>query len=158
MAASWLVRSRDAVTRFTAWLPSETEMMELSISSLVALAASSDLEARLRTSSATTAKPFPAEPARAASTAAFSARIFVWNAISSMVVIILEISSEELDICFMAAFSSSTCSTLVPSWAPARPTNRPASSAAAEVFWALAEMSLIVAASSSMELACSMEP
>ena len=58
----------------------------------------------------------------------------------------------------MAAFSSLTCSTLVPSWAPARPTNRPASSAAAEVFWALAEMSLMVAASSSMELACSMEP
>ena len=40
--------------------------------------------ARLRTSAATTAKPRPCSPARAASTAAFSASRFVWNAISSI--------------------------------------------------------------------------
>ena len=62
--------------------------------SLVALAASSDFEARLRTSSATTAKPLPAVPARAASTAAFSARMLVWKAIFSMVAMILPICSE----------------------------------------------------------------
>ena len=39
--------------------------------------ASALLLARLRTSSATTAKPLPAAPARAASTAAFSARMLV---------------------------------------------------------------------------------
>ena len=36
-----------------------------------------DAEARLRTSPATTAKPLPAVPARAASTAALSARMLV---------------------------------------------------------------------------------
>ena len=42
------------------------------------------LAASRRTSSATTAKPLPASPARAASTAAFSARMLVWKAMSSM--------------------------------------------------------------------------
>ena len=76
----------------------------------------------------------------------------------SMVEIILEISSEEADIFSMAVFSSLTCSTLMPNWAPACPTYWPASSAAAEVFLALSDMPLIVAASSSTELACSIEP
>ncbi len=132
--------------------------MDPSISSLVALAASSDLEARSRTSSATTAKPLPAEPARAASTAAFSARILVWNAMFSMEAMILEISWEELEIFSMAVFSSFMCSTLVPKCPPAWPTKRPASSAAAAVILALEEISLMVAASSSTELACSTEP
>lgn len=69
--------SNDSVTLATACPPSTMERMELSISSLVALAASSDLEARLRTSSATTAKPLPASPAHVASTEALSARILV---------------------------------------------------------------------------------
>ena len=51
----------------------------------VSLAAWAERCARLRTSSATTAKPMPASPARAASTAALSARMLVWNAISSIV-------------------------------------------------------------------------
>ena len=44
--------------------------------------------ARVRTSDATTAKPLPASPARAASTPAFSANRLVWNAISSMTLMI----------------------------------------------------------------------
>jgi len=48
---------------------------------LISLAASALLEARFLTSCATTANPFPASPAVAASTAAFKDRIFVWNAI-----------------------------------------------------------------------------
>ena len=108
LPAMVLVRSRDWVTRSTAWLPSVTAAMEPPMSSLVALAASSDFWARLRTSSATTAKPLPALPARAASTAAFRARILVWKAMFSMAAMILEISSEELEIFSMAAFRSFT--------------------------------------------------
>jgi len=51
---------------------------------LIFLAAAALRCARLRTSDATTAKPRPCLPARAASTAAFSARIFVWNAMPSI--------------------------------------------------------------------------
>ena len=51
---------------------------------LISLAASALRCARLRTSAATTAKPRPCSPARAASTAAFSARMLVWNAMPSM--------------------------------------------------------------------------
>ena len=46
-----------------------------------------------RTSSATTAKPAPASPARAASTAALRARMFVWKAISSIFLTILATSA-----------------------------------------------------------------
>ena len=73
MAAPW----------FTAWV-------DCSIRAEVSLAASADLLARLRTSSATTAKPLPAFPARAASTAAFSASILVWKAISLIVFTIFQ--------------------------------------------------------------------
>ena len=47
--------------------------------------------ARLRTSVATTAKPRPCSPARAASTAALSARILVWKAMPSMTLMMSEI-------------------------------------------------------------------
>src|SRR5436305_6633032 len=50
----------------------------------MSLAACEERCARLRTSEATTAKPRPCSPARAASTAALSASRLVWNAISSM--------------------------------------------------------------------------
>jgi hypothetical protein len=52
---------------------------------LISRAASAERWARLRTSLATTAKPRPCSPARAASTAAFSARMLVWKAMPSMV-------------------------------------------------------------------------
>ena len=54
-----------------------------------------DLAASVRTSSATTEKPFPAVPARAASTAAFRARMLVWEAISSMVLMMVPICAED---------------------------------------------------------------
>ena len=59
--------------------------------SLVALPARS---ASLRTSSATTAKRSPDSPAPAASIAALRARRFVWDAMSSMVLTMFEISSD----------------------------------------------------------------
>ena len=87
-----------SVTRFTAattscivapaWSaslePVSTLSTEASISTLISLAAAAERCARLRTSDATTAKPRPCSPARAASTAAFSARMLVWNAMPSI--------------------------------------------------------------------------
>ena len=64
-----------------------------SIRAAVFLAASAERMASARTSSATTAKPRPASPARADSTAAFSASRFVWKAISSMVFTIFAVSA-----------------------------------------------------------------
>lgn len=79
----------------------------LSLMRAVVLSAASALfPARLRTSSATTAKPFPASPALAASMEALSARIFVWNAISPMVPFISCIFSDVLRIWAMALRSS----------------------------------------------------
>jgi hypothetical protein len=56
----------------------------LPISTLISFAAVELRCARARTSEATTAKPRPCSPARAASTAAFSASRLVWKAIPSM--------------------------------------------------------------------------
>src|SRR5271156_2726308 len=75
-----------------------------SISAAVVLAASADRIARFRTSSATTANPLPASPARAASTAALRARRFVWNAISSIVLMILAVLTALFWMSAMAAF------------------------------------------------------
>ena len=55
------------------------------IKALISRAAEAERWARLRTSLATTAKPRPCSPARAASTAALSARMLVWKAMPSMV-------------------------------------------------------------------------
>jgi hypothetical protein len=66
-------------------LPPSSTLATLSvISALISLAASALRWASLRTSPATTAKPRPCSPARAASTAAFSASRLVWKAISSI--------------------------------------------------------------------------
>src|SRR3989344_3371256 len=71
-----------------AWLtrrdPSSTRSTDEPIRPLISLAASALRCARLRTSLATTAKPRPCSPARAASTAAFNARMLVWKAMESM--------------------------------------------------------------------------
>ncbi len=62
--------------------------------------------ARFRTSSATTAKPRPCSPARAASTAAFRARRFVWKAISLITSMILAMRPALSWMSFMAPWSS----------------------------------------------------
>ena len=128
----WVTRDmvlwRVAETSSTIWLPRAAAWTALSISSLVALAAWSDCPARLRTSLETTAKPFPADPARAASTAAFRARMLVWKAMFSMVAIIRLICWEASVISFMAETIWSICPLLTftcspvrraPSWASA---------------------------------------
>ena len=58
-------------------VPVWTACAECSINADVFWAASADLRARVLTSSATTANPLPASPARSASTAAFNDSIFV---------------------------------------------------------------------------------
>jgi hypothetical protein len=55
--------------------------IDSAVSAWISFTASALRCARSRTSAATTAKPRPWSPARAASTAAFSARMFVWKAI-----------------------------------------------------------------------------
>ena len=74
------------------------------------LAASATLPARFLTSSATTANPFPASPALAASTAALSASIFVWNEISSIALIIFSISPDVSPISCIAPSRPFICS------------------------------------------------
>ncbi len=74
--------------------PPCTFSTEVAISSLISFAAVDERCARLRTSLATTAKPRPCSPARAASTAAFSARMLVWNAMPSMMPMMSAIFAE----------------------------------------------------------------
>ncbi len=64
--------------------PSSTRSTEAPMSWRISLAAAALRCASVRTSLATTAKPRPCSPARAASTAAFSARMLVWKAMESM--------------------------------------------------------------------------
>ncbi len=68
----------------TSRLPASTRSTEVPISCLISRAAVALRCARARTSPATTAKPRPCSPARAASTAAFRARMLVWKAMPSI--------------------------------------------------------------------------
>ena len=64
--------------------PASMSLVLAWISALISLAASALRWASARTSPATTAKPRPCSPARAASTAALSASRLVWKAMPSM--------------------------------------------------------------------------
>ncbi|CZZ99733.1 Uncharacterised protein [Bordetella trematum] len=81
---------------------------ESSIKPLISLAACALRWASERTSPATTAKPLPCSPARAASTAAFSARMLVWNAIPSITDTISEILRELAEMPSMVLTTSDT--------------------------------------------------
>ena len=103
-------------------LPASTLPTESSIRALISLAAAAERCARLRTSLATTAKPRPCSPARAASTAALSARMLVWNAMPS---ITLMMSTILLDEALIEAMVSTT-------W----PTTEPPFTATSQADWA----------------------
>ncbi|MCW0416594.1 hypothetical protein NB689_002348 [Xanthomonas sacchari] len=81
--------------------PSATRSTESSIKVLISLAAFEERWARVRTSLATTAKPRPCSPARAASTAALSARMLVWKAMPSMTLMMSAILRDEASMPFI---------------------------------------------------------
>ena len=149
---------RDSAVWFAISEPFSTASIVLLMSAAVFWEASADLEARFLTSSATTAKPFPASPARAASMAALSASMLVWNAISSMVLIISLISSVLWLISCIAASISFMRWLLRLASLPMEFMLVLASSASLAFFFICSEMSAMVAESSSIEPACSVEP
>ncbi len=129
---------------------------EFSISTLISLAACALRLANVRTSPATTANPRPCSPARAASTAAFSARILVWKAIPSITLVMSTIFSELSAISFMVL---TTLSTTRP---PLRAVSdavfaRPVACRALSVFCRTVAVncSMLAAVSSSAEACCS---
>ena len=148
----------EAAVSLAIFVPFSTAWIALSIRAVVLLAASALFPARLRTSSATTAKPFPAVPALAASTAAFSAKILVWNAISSIVLMILPISFEAALILSIAWIISAIWLLLSLSFIPMRFARMLASSALFALLLTFWEIPVSVAANSSTELACSVAP
>ena len=84
VSTSWLTRCTDATISRMVWPalatsapPDSTRSTDSPMSVLISFAASAERVASKRTSDATTAKPRPCSPARAASTAALSAKILV---------------------------------------------------------------------------------
>ena len=88
MSATCLIEPTTCCMVAPAWstsaVPCSTRSTLALMRVLTARAASALRCARLRTSLATTAKPRPCSPARAASTAALSARMLVWKAMPSI--------------------------------------------------------------------------
>ncbi|MNZ67675.1 hypothetical protein D3C78_859300 [compost metagenome] len=87
-------RSMAASACLTCSPPPRISWCEDSISWRTSWAAPAERLARLRTSPATTAKPRPCSPARAASTEALRARMLVWKAMASIIWMIWAICSE----------------------------------------------------------------
>src|SRR3989442_269217 len=83
-------------------VPSSTGPRIPAVVAATSAAARADSSASCRTSSATTANPFPCSPARAASIAAFSANRFVWEEIRL-------ISSTKSSIAALCCASCCTC-------------------------------------------------
>ena len=95
----------DSPVSLTSLTPSWTCRFESWIRVLMPAAALAERWARARTSCATTAKPLPASPARAASTLALSASRLIWKAISSIVPMISTILRADSSIRAMAAIA-----------------------------------------------------
>ena len=104
----------DSISRIVApasatWrAPVSTRSTEAPISDLISLAAPAERCASERTSLATTAKPRPCSPARAASTAAFSARMLVWKAMPSITPMMSAILRE---LSLISVIVATTCET-----------------------------------------------
>jgi hypothetical protein len=100
--------------------------------------------ARLRNSPATTAKPRPWSPARAASTAAFSVRMLVWNAMASIVPMMSAIF-------FELALISSIVETTWPTTSPPRVATSRAAVASCVAARALSALVFTVAVNCSID-------
>src|SRR6266581_3817368 len=140
-------------------VPASTCSTLLPIRDLISRAASALRFASMRTSLATTAKPRPCSPARAASMAALRARIFVWKAMLSMVPMISAICAEDVR---MPSIVSTTLRITRPpfaaTWALC-PATRAASSVCSVVLFTVEEISSIDAAHSwRLAAACSVRP
>ena len=127
-------------------LPCSTRATLSEMRVLISFAASALRPASWRTSPATTAKPRPCSPARAASTAAFSARMLVWKAMPSITPMMSAI------LWLLASMSRMVCTTC--------PTTPPACSATCVALraswlacWALSAFWRTVEPSCSMEAA-----
>ncbi len=161
-AMMWVTRCTEATiscmvspaTR-TCCAPLSTLLEDCSIRSFTSRAAWALRWASVRTSPATTAKPLPCSPARAASTAAFKARILVWKAMPS---ITETISAMRRELSEIRAMVSTTWPTATPprSATPRLSAARPLAWCACSVFCltAVASSSMEAAVSSS-EAACS---
>ncbi len=132
--------------------PSATLATESSIRPLISLAAPAERWARVRTSEATTAKPRPCSPARAASTAAFSARMLVWKAMPSMTEMI---SAMRRELASMALMVVTTWPTTSPPWlaTPCAPMASWLAWRACSAFWRTVEVSSSIEAAVSSRLA-----
>ncbi len=140
-------------------LPSCTRDTLALIRSLISFAAWALRWARVRTSPATTAKPRPCSPARAASTAAFRARMLVWKAMPS---ITLMMSLMRWLLWVMSFMVCTTCPTTEPP--------RSATSAALDASWlawraasalcrtVAVSCSMLAAVSSRLLAVCSVRP
>ncbi|OPZ59246.1 MAG: hypothetical protein BWY87_01100 [Deltaproteobacteria bacterium ADurb.Bin510] len=142
-------------TSLTTALPVSTRMTAVSISSLISCDAAAERLASARTSSATTAKPLPCSPARAASTAAFKASRLVWKATSLTVAVISRIWLAAWVMASMAVAISRERVTfwLTRSMAPAA-LRRPSSALPAAALIELVISSMVAAISSTLA-ACS---
>ncbi|CAB3923996.1 hypothetical protein LMG1864_05651 [Achromobacter ruhlandii] len=137
-----------APARSTCCEPAPTLVTESSIRPLISLAACALRCASERTSPATTAKPLPCSPARAASTAAFSARMLVWNAMPSITDTISEILRELAEMPCIVLTTSATAE-------PPRSATSEALAASWLAWRALSAFCLTVEASSSIDAAVS---
>ncbi len=141
-----------APASLTEALPRSMMFTESAMRPLISLAAAAERWARVRTSEATTAKPRPCSPARAASTAAFRARILVWNEMPSMTPMISTILRE------LAWIDSIVVTACCTAWPP-RDASCDACAASSEAWRALLALSLTAVVRVSMVLAvCSSEP
>ena len=136
--------------------PLSTLSTEAPIRVLISRAASAERPARLRTSPATTAKPRPCSPARAASTAALSARMLVWKAMPSMTPMMSAMRRDAVWISSMVLTTWDTASPPRRATALAEPANWFAC-AAASAFWRTELVSCVIdeAVSCRLPAACS---